>query len=88
MIEARRLDDVLVHIKKFNPTDPKYLLALQMGAMYVQQIHVVSKEVRKKAAEIVKVLEPKVSFLKPIVIKELRALLLEVRDGRVHGIEQ
>ncbi len=87
MIEARRLDDVLAHIRKFNPADPKYLLALQMGAMYVQQIHVVSKDVRKKAEEIVKLLEPKVSFLKPTVIKEFKALLLEVRDGRVHGIE-
>jgi hypothetical protein len=87
MIEARRFDDVLAHIRKFNPKDPKYLLALQMGAMYVQKIHVVSKDIRKKAEEIVKILEPKVSFLKPMVIKELKSLLVEVRDGRVHRIE-
>ena len=87
MIEARRLDEVLRYIKKYSPKDLKYLLALQMGAMYVQHIHVVEDHVRKSAAEIVRILEPKVHFLKPVVIKELRSILLEVRNGRVTGID-
>ena len=87
MIEARQLNEVLLHIKKFNPTDVNLLLALYLGAMYVQHIHVVSKEQKMQANEIIRVLEPKIAFLKQTVVKELRSMLLEVQHGVVTNVD-
>jgi hypothetical protein len=83
LIEARRLDNVLKYAKKFNPKDVRLILALQLGARYVQHVHITDPETKAKAKEIADALNKKVAFLHSVVIRELKSLLLEVRRGKL-----
>jgi hypothetical protein len=87
MTEAHKLDEALAATKQFSPEDPRLLLGLHLGAVYVENLHVTTDEERKKARALVKYLDPKIDFMRPTVVKELRSLLLEVQRGQVKAIE-
>lgn len=87
LIEARKLDEAYACLKSFNPQDIRLLLALQVGALAVQHIHVTDKETKHKAQEISTYLDRKVGFMHEQVIKEIKSLLLEVRQGELRAID-
>lgn len=87
LIESRHLDQALEICKKFKPSDDRLLLALHLGAYYVQELHVTSKGDKRKAKEITKYLDRKIDYLRPQVLEEMNGLLLEVRGDKVEAIE-
>ncbi len=87
LLEARHLEQALEYIKKYNPSETKLLLALHIGAKYVSEIHVTSKQNKRIAKEIVAHIEPRIEFMFPDVVKELKGLLLEMQMGKVVNIE-
>lgn len=66
----------------------KLLLALQLGATYVEKMHVTAKEIKQKAAEIVHILDPKIELFKPQVVKEIRSTIVELRKGKLTAIDE
>lgn len=86
LIESRQLEKALAMCKRFKPDDDRLLLALHLGAYYVQELHVTNKEDRKNAKEIVKYLGKKTDYLRSQVFDEVQGMLLEVQANTVKAI--
>jgi hypothetical protein len=87
MIESGQLAEAQRVLKQFAPQDVRLLLALQLGSMYVQHMHVTSDEQKKLATKICTDLEPRMGFLRAKVLKELKGILLEVQKGKVKALD-
>ena len=87
MIELHQLEKALEAVRKFNPTDQRMQLALHLGAYCVEKLHVTSAPEKKIAKEIVGVLEPRVAYMRPALVKELKGILLEVLNGKVEVLD-
>lgn len=87
LIESRQLELAYELVKKFKPSDDKLLYGIYMGAFYVQHIHIADSSDKKIAEKICRLLGPTVDYLRQIVIKELKTVLLETRNGEVTAIE-
>lgn len=87
LIESRQLDRAAEVLKTYAPDDAKLLLALHIGAFYVQELHVTSAQDKKTAKRICGVLDPKIDYLRPQVLKEFRGMLLEVQKGNVRPLD-
>ena len=87
LIESHQLAVAESLIRNFKPKEIILLLALHMGCYAVQHLHVTDIDDKKLAKRICDYLQPKVKFMMPDVLNELKSLLVEVRHGEIKAID-
>lgn len=87
LIESRQFNRAEEFLKDFKPDDLRLLLALDIGAFYVEHSHVTSSA-QKKAAKAIRLrISPKVPHLRKETLNEFKSLLLEQRADGVRALE-
>ena len=87
LIESRQLDKAEELIRGFKPNDSRLLLALELGALYVEHSHVTPAEQKRTAKSIRMRITPKIPHLKQEILKEFKGLVLEMRADGVKALD-
>lgn len=88
LIESGQMKRAEELIEEFRPGDLRLLLALHMGAFYVENVHFTSKEQKSIAKQIRRKIEPQIDHLRHDVLDEFKDEILELRSGKVSTVEQ
>jgi hypothetical protein len=88
LIEAGHLKEAKNLLDTFAPTDLRLLFSIFLGASLLHQVRIASPEEKGVAQDIMKDLSGVVAHLRDQLLKELKTVLLEVRKGNVHLLEQ
>jgi len=88
LIEAGHLKEAKKQLDTFTPKDSRILFSIYMGAVLLQQVRIATPEEKEVAAIITKDLSHVVALLRDQLLKELKSVLIEVRQGNVHLLEQ
>lgn len=87
LIEAGYLEESEKLIRHYDPSEARFLLALDLGCFLISNLRISSEAERKIANRICHRLTPKVNGLRKQVVAELKSLLLEVRHDRIKAID-
>jgi energy-coupling factor transporter ATP-binding protein EcfA2 len=86
LMESGHLNSAFERIKKFKPTHALPLLALDMGAFFIEKVRTSSREHKRLAKEIGSRLQPSVVPLAHKYLKEFKSRLIEVQRGEVREL--
>lgn len=87
LIESGNLDKAEKLIKGFRPSDPRLLLAIQLGCFMIQHLRVSTREERAIAADISATLWSRVQHLRTALLSEFKSELLEIRGGEIKALD-
>lgn len=73
-------------MRDYNPSDPRFLLALHLGAYLTEHIREVDEKEKIAARGIVRRLEQPVAEMRHQIVKELGSQLLEIRNGSLTSL--
>lgn len=83
MMECGRLSEIEKALRKFKPEDQRLLFGLLMGSRFLEHLRISGKEDKKGASRIGDRLQLRVPGLLKEFAKEFKAVLLEMRDGKL-----
>jgi len=86
LIEIGDFDTLINAIKKFKPTDCRYLMAIHIACFIFAHLKTSSKDDKKSALAICSYLNPKIAYLREEVIKEMKTMLLEYKQGDIKAL--
>lgn len=87
LIESRQLAKAEELLKTFKPKDLRFLLALDIGAAYVEHSHITTPAQKRSAKEIRSRISPRIPHLRVEALKEFRGLVLELRQDGVKALD-
>jgi len=87
LIESGNLETAEARVKHFRPTDERLLLALHLGCYLITKLRFSTASQKHAARRICDRVEPKVGHMFDQVTKEMRGVLLEVREGEIRAID-
>lgn len=87
LIESGAMNDVERLIKTFKPSDPRLLLGIHLGCHLTQHVRVSTKQQSDSAKRICDTLSSRIDHLRTQLLDEMKAELLEVRQGAIKTVE-
>lgn len=72
----------------FKPHDSRLLLGIYIGCIMVHQLRITTKEQKKHAARFGSYLCEQIDHLKKLLLEELKASILDVREGKLQLVEE
>jgi hypothetical protein len=87
LIESGQFNVAKELVKKFHPSDGRYLLALHLGCFLISNLNTYSNEDRKTAEQVASIIAPHIPHLRMQVLKEFTSMLLEVRKGKISVVQ-
>lgn len=88
LIEAGHVVDAEALVRKFQPSDPRLLLAIHLGCFLIQHVRVSTDEQRKAARRICDRLAESISHLRAGIFQEFKSHLLEMRKGEILALPE
>jgi hypothetical protein len=86
LIQSGNLKRAEQFIKNFKPEDKELLLSLHLACFLIANLKITPEEERKIAERICDYIQPKIGYLREMVLKEMKSMLLEVRGGKITPI--
>ncbi|MBS1516441.1 MAG: NACHT domain-containing protein [Bacteroidetes bacterium] len=87
LLENDHIEKAFELLKKHKINDPILLLAISLNCFFIMKIKISSKESKRDAEKLLKYIDPRISGIKKIYLKEFKSILLEMRDGKIKEIE-
>jgi hypothetical protein len=88
LLESGAIDEASKEVEDFNPADLRLLLAIHLSCFLVSQLRIAAHPDKEAARAIVKVVAPRIAWLRKDLLAEWRTELLEIRQGQIQAVEQ
>jgi hypothetical protein len=88
LVEVGRVDLVKGYLEERALKDNRLNLALHLGCFFLEKVRAASRKDKSDAAEISKMLAPKIAFHQALLAKEFRGQLLELQRGKIVELDE
>lgn len=87
LLESGQLDEAKELIHKYKPSDPYFMLALDITCFHVWKLQECTKEKKKLAENMHADLTKRIGWLRDELLQEMRTYLLELRSGELKSLD-